>query len=282
MAVIYAVFGFLWVTGSDAVVERLPNHLIFHTATGWAFVVVSAGLVYVLVTASHAELSRTSSRLESTNAHATILHRVLRHDIRNACTSILGYAELVEPRRDVRVATDPVEAIQKRANRLVEVSDEVSLLRSVEQAEGTTVEFDISRAVTDAVQDARLEHPSASLSVSVPSSLSVVGHPALPRSITELLDNAVVHSDRAAPNIDVTARRQGDVACVVVTDDGPGIPDIERNALNLGSESPLTHTSGVGLWLVRAIVEASDGSLDIESLVPQGTAVTLCVPTTGS
>ncbi|WP_082682105.1 sensor histidine kinase [Haloferax profundi] len=282
MAIIYAVFGLLWVSLGDWFVEQLPNHLLVQTAKGWLFVFISAGLVYVMVDQSHAELSRASSRLESRNAHTSVLHRILRHDIRNACTAILGYAELVEPRADVGDDVDPVDAIRERANRLVEVSDEVSLLRAVEEAEGSTVGVDLSHAVADAVDDVRLEYPGISVDVSAPATLPVEVHPALPRSIMELLDNAAVHSDCDAPTVGVTVRRVGEMARVAVTDDGPGIPDVEREALVSGTETPLTHTSGVGLWLVRAIVEASGGSLDIEALPSNGTSVVLLVPVAGS
>ncbi|WP_191965886.1 MULTISPECIES: sensor histidine kinase KdpD [Haloferax] len=281
MAVVYTVFGLTWVSLGDWFVEQLPNHLLVQTAKGWLFVFISAGLVYVMVEESHAELTRATSRLDSRNAHTSVLHRILRHDIRNACTAILGYAELVEPREDVRDDVAPVEAIRARANRLVEVSDEVSLLRAVEEAEGSTVEVDLSCAVADAVDDVQLEHPAISVDVSTPATLPVEVHPAFPRCITELLDNAAVHSDRAAPTVGVTVRRVGERARVAVSDDGPGIPDVEREALVSGTETPLTHTSGVGLWLVRAVAEASDGSLDIESLPSNGTSVVLSVPLAG-
>lgn len=133
VALIYAAFGFLWVATSDQVVAKLPNQVVLQTVKGWLFVTISAVLVYVLVDRSHSKLSRTTSRLESTLSHTSVLHRILRHDIRNACMSILGYAELIEPQADAPESVDPVEAIRARANRLVEVSDEVALLRSVDR-----------------------------------------------------------------------------------------------------------------------------------------------------
>ncbi|WP_396611564.1 hypothetical protein ACH9L7_15385 [Haloferax sp. S1W] len=47
-------------------------------------------------------------------------------------------------------------------------------------------------------------------------------------------------------------------------------------------ETPLTHTTGIALWPVWAAVEASGGSLDVETLSPRGTVVSLRVPTTAS
>ncbi|WP_424008926.1 sensor histidine kinase [Haloferax denitrificans] len=279
MALIYAAFGFLWVATSDSLVEGLPNHELVQTAKGWLFVVLSALLVYDLVGRSQTELDRTSERLESTLAHTSVLHRILRHDIRNACTAILGYAELVESRDDADSNTDPVEAIRERANRLVEVSDEVALLRTVELAEGNEVDVDLSSAVADAVEDLELEHSGVRVSVaSSVETLTVQAHPALPRSIAELLDNAVVHADCDEPEVHVAVWQLEGSVGVTVSDNGPGIPDAERDALMSGAETPLSHTSGVGLWLVRAIVDASGGSLAISTPKPRGTVVTVSLP----
>ncbi|EMA08407.1 sensor histidine kinase [Haloferax denitrificans] len=279
MALIYAAFGFLWVATSDSLVEGLPNHELVQTAKGWLFVVLSALLVYDLVGRSQTELDRTSERLESTLAHTSVLHRILRHDIRNACTAILGYAELVESRDDADSNTDPVEAIRERANRLVEVSDEVALLRTVELAEGNEVDVDLSSAVADAVEDLELEHSGVRVSVaSSVETLTVRAHPALPRSIAELLDNAVVHADCDEPEVHVAVWQLEGSVGVTVSDNGPGIPDAERDALMSGAETPLSHTSGVGLWLVRAIVDASGGSLAISTPKPRGTVVTVSLP----
>ncbi|QOS12944.1 histidine kinase [Haloferax gibbonsii] len=282
VALIYAAFGFLWVATSDSLVEGLPNHELIQTAKGWLFVGLSALLVYALVNRSQSKLNRTSEQLESTLAHTSVLHRILRHDIRNACTAILGYAELVESKGDAGSNIDPVEAIQVRANRLVEVSDEVALLRTVELAEGNEVDVDLSCAVADAVEDLEMEYPEVQVSVASPESLVVRAHPALPRSLAELLDNAVVHADCDEPEVHVGVWQLGEVAGVTVTDNGPGIPDAERDALLSGSETPLSHTSGVGLWLVRAIVDASGGSLDISKPKAHGTVVTVSLPRTAS
>ncbi|ELZ96502.1 histidine kinase [Haloferax mucosum ATCC BAA-1512] len=278
MALIYAAFGFLWVATSDWVVAQLPNRLLLQTFKGWFFVAFSAGLVYVLVGRSRSELHRTTEQLESTLTHTSVLHRILRHDIRNACTSILGYAELVEPRSDSPEGVNPTDAIRARANRLVEVSDEVALLRSVELAEGTAVQINLSCAVADAVEDIEMEHDDVSVSVDSPAELVVEAHPALPRSIMELLENAAVHSGDDVTSIAVTVQELPETARVAILDDGPGMPGAEREALASGSETQLNHTSGVGLWLVRAIVDASGGSLTIETGEHSGTAVTISLP----
>ncbi|MFC7202723.1 sensor histidine kinase [Haloferax namakaokahaiae] len=278
MTLLYAISGFTWIFVGDRLVARLPNAALVQTAKGWLFVLFSAFLLYVLIKRSNEDVRDATSRLDSLLTHTSVLHRILRHDIRNACTSILGYSELVEPAANAPSGVHPVEAIRNRASQLVEVSDEVSLLREVEVAEGTAVDIDLARSVRDAAEDLQLEYENVFVSVETPPSVVVRAHPALPRSLTELLENAVVHAESDSPSIELTVKHFRDTAQVTVADDGPGIPPIDKEALEAGTETPLRHTSGIGLWLVRAIVEASNGTLSVLCPGQHGTVVAISVP----
>ncbi|WP_410766499.1 sensor histidine kinase [Haloferax sp. DFSO60] len=278
ITLLYAVSGSLWIFVGDRLVAGLPDAPLLQTMKGWLFVLFSSMLLYVLIKRSNEEVRSATSRLDTLLTHTSVLHRILRHDIRNACTSILGYSELLEPRTNVPDDVNPIETIQNRASQLVEVSDEVSLLREIEVVEGTAVDIDLARSARDAAEDLRLEYENAHLSVETPPSLVVHGHPALPRSLTELLENAVIHAESETPSIELTVERIKDTAQITVSDDGPGIPLVDQNALQAGTETPLRHTSGIGLWLVRAIVEASNGSLSVLCPDSRGTVVSISVP----
>jgi len=52
----------------------------------------------------------------------------------------------------------------------------------------------------------------------------------------------------------------------------------ERRAITNEAETPLEHISGLGLWLVKWIVDGMDGSLSISQNSPRGTVVTLSFP----
>jgi signal transduction histidine kinase len=64
---------------------------------------------------------------------------------------------------------------------------------------------------------------------------------------------------------------------VRVADNGPGIDEQERRAVTEGRETPLEHSSGVGLWLARWITERNGGSLSIEN-TDDGAVVTVVLP----
>ncbi|MFB6083844.1 MAG: sensor histidine kinase [Halorientalis sp.] len=96
-------------------------------------------------------------------------------------------------------------------------------------------------------------------------------------ALRELVENAVTHSDAEPPQVTVQVTATETTATVEITDNGPGIPKQERQALETGSESPLEHGSGLGLWLAYWLIHYVGG--DIEIRTPDiGTTVSVQVP----
>jgi signal transduction histidine kinase len=65
---------------------------------------------------------------------------------------------------------------------------------------------------------------------------------------------------------------------IVVADDGPGIPEGEREKLFLPYYSTKGRGSGLGLAIVRRIVAEHGGSVDVTDNVPRGTRFTIELP----
>jgi anti-sigma regulatory factor (Ser/Thr protein kinase) len=98
----------------------------------------------------------------------------------------------------------------------------------------------------------------------------VVGHPPLRRAVAELCENAAEHG--GSPVRVRVVEDDGGVT-VEVRDDGDGLSDLEREVIEQGTETPLKHSLGVGLWLVNWIVTGVGGT--VETAVDDGTVVTL-------
>lgn len=109
----------------------------------------------------------------------------------------------------------------------------------------------------------------------MPEQLHVVAHPHICNAVANVVENALEHhSGDSPPAVDVTAQVDGDTVALVVEDDGPGVPQNEIKVIERETETDLEHGSGVGLWLVKWVVEESGGILDIEN-TGNGTRVTI-------
>lgn len=62
----------------------------------------------------------------------------------------------------------------------------------------------------------------------------------------------------------------------IVHNDGPGIPESEQHPLERADETPLEHTSGMRLWLVKWLAEHYDGDVRFEAT---GAGTTVCLST---
>jgi two-component system OmpR family sensor kinase len=97
-----------------------------------------------------------------------------------------------------------------------------------------------------------------------------------------LLDNALKFT-RSGDTVEVRAFEDGTFVVIEVADTGPGIPEDEASRvweeLYRGKGSRGVPGSGLGLALVRAIVERHSGRVSLRSRTGQGTVVTVRLPT---
>jgi len=99
--------------------------------------------------------------------------------------------------------------------------------------------------------------------------------------LANLVDNAVKYSP-AGGRIAISARTIGDRAVLSVEDEGPGIPDEDLprvwERLYRGDRSRSTRGLGLGLSLVKAIVEAHGGAVGVNSAVGAGSRFLIRLP----
>ena len=112
-------------------------------------------------------------------------------------------------------------------------------------------------------------------------SLEIVARPvSLRRALSNLIENALHY----AGNVRVTVRRDGDMAEIVIEDDGPGIPgdrldDVLQPFVRLDSaRSRDTPGMGLGLAIVRRAVQLDNGTLHLRNRPTGGLIATLRFP----
>ena len=115
-----------------------------------------------------------------------------------------------------------------------------------------------------------------------PDHVVISGRPEeLHRAITNLIDNAVRHGDKA----DVTLVSAAPTVTIAIEDDGPGIPDASKQAMfqpfvRGDAARGMNNKTGFGLGLsiARAVIEAHDGSLTLLDRKPHGLVAQVTLP----
>ena len=99
------------------------------------------------------------------------------------------------------------------------------------------------------------------------------------RVIINLVDNAVEAMDHTGRILVETDRDAAhSVVRLSVADDGPGIPEAEREKLFLPYYSTKRRGSGLGLAIVRRIIAEHGGSIEAGDNLPRGTRFTIELP----
>jgi len=246
---------------------------------GGAEVVVTAALIYVLTTSSHANLQRTLDEAGRARTELQLLHRVLRHNLRNNLTLVLGNArrlrtDLEDPSRRA-VCGEVITAAQEMEH----WTEEAGKIRRA-TAGTDPVELDLVEAIPAVVDTEERIDPEAVETV-MPETAPVRVSPQFELALEELVCNSLEHAGRAdagdGPAVRVVVSTQGARTIVEVSDDAPGFPEPVLAAVNDGGEDDLVHLDGLGLWLAYLVAAGSDGDLVLEN-EPDGAAARITVP----
>ncbi|QLG62534.1 GAF domain-containing protein [Halorarum salinum] len=209
-------------------------------------------------------------------AQLEVLNRFLRHNLRNDVQVISGHAENLERRLDDEAALESVDRVRSAARKLIGHSEKAGTLEGLlgTEREDDRTPLDLAAIVRRRVDAVQRRH-DVSIRTSLPESCRVVAVPVLGAALQEAVENAARHGGEPPVEIEVSldvgrADGRGDVL-LCVRDDGPGIPEQDRVAIERRTETALTHSSGLGLWLIKWIVTASRGTLDIREREAGGT-----------
>jgi signal transduction histidine kinase len=220
------------------------------------------------------DITQSKEREQDLDILKQVLTRVLRHNLRNDVSAIQGYANAIASETEGQPQHN-AERIVAMTTNLTETSETARRIEDVIDADGRK-RFDLDETLSDVVADVREQYPDATIEFDGSTDVVVSCNPQLQAALQEILENAIVHSG-AEPRVDVTGERSGRWYDVVVSDDGPGIPDHELETLQQGEETALVHGSGAGLWLIQLVVEDSNGDVSYET-DGDGTTVRVRLP----
>lgn len=203
-----------------------------------------------------------------------VMNRVLRHDIRNDINLILAHAdEVLNGNGDCE---ERVDRIKDLAFDVVELSERA---RTAGESLGSTDvldTIDLVPVIERHLDELRRDYPAADISQDLPVEGVVWAHPLIDSAVKNVIENALEHNNRDEPTLAVSIRDDADdFLDLRIVDNGPGIPDIEREVIRSGTETQVQHSSGLGLWLTNWIISESGGDVSFADNDPQGTILTV-------
>lgn len=211
-------------------------------------------------------LRRYEHRLERQRDNLSVLNKIVRHDIRNALQVVSGSAELLEHRLDTENHR-LLEAIRTAA------AEAVDITVSAREVTELLMEFDsdpepvaLTPVLTRQIDAVRSSDRSISVTrVGKSDEAPVLADEMLKSVFRNLLRNAVVHNDGDSPSIRVSTDALPGRVRVAVADDGPGVPDdLKRTVFDEGTQGIDSDGTGLGLYLVRALVDRYGGAVWVE------------------
>lgn len=214
---------------------------------------------------------RYASRVESQKDALAFLNRVLRHNVLNGMQVIRGYSQRLEEEVDPEARED-LRRIHAQSDRIVDLIGNVRELGQSLSDEISVHPLDARETLEREVEAARSTHPHASFSMAIPDELNVYADVGLSAVLENVLRNAVEHSDRRSPSVEIEATVGSETVAIRVADDGPGIDDDRKEAVFRRGDHGNT---GLGLFLVRTVVTRFGGEVYIEDNQPRGTVVVI-------
>ncbi len=199
---------------------------------------------------------RMRQRIQNMLTQRTEMLTSVSHDLRTPLTRMKLQLEMLEP-------SDAVEALKGDVQEMQALVEEFLAFSRGEGTEEMT-EVDAGEIVRSLVAATKMD--ANRLSAEMHGDLRLAAKPnALRRCLTNLVTNALTH----ARTVRVAVHRRTTLVRFIVDDDGPGIPEEEREAVFRpfyrldASRNPLTGGTGLGLAIARDIARGHGGDITL-------------------
>ena len=232
-------------------------------------------------------LEAQSAQLRHRNTTLEFFTQSLSHDLRNATLAIRGLAGRLREEHGVALDDDGLDLLRRldvNAERQDHLIEDLLTVSRIGASPPPLRKIELCILVREVVAETLTVLDSGPVKVTVQDSLGVlVARVDDVRTIfQQLVSNAVTFmSDQPAPAIEIGAEDRGDEVLLFVRDNGRGIhPDAHARIFRLFERLDVTEGqgTGVGLTIVKRIVESAGGRVWVESAPGHGATFRFIVP----
>lgn len=212
----------------------------------------------------------------------------MSHELRTPLNSILGFAQLLELQELSDGERDSVSYILKGGRHLLALINDVLDISRIEAGRlGMSVEaVNLTASAVAAVEFIGPMANERSITIGARAPEADVWVVADSRRVTQVLLNLLSNAIKYTPVsglVEVSIEVRNGRAMLTVSDNGPGIPPESLPKLfvpfeRLGADATATEGAGIGLALAQGLVEAMNGTIEVSSVVGEGSSFTVVLP----
>ena len=189
------------------------------------------------------------------------------HELRSPMTALRLQLDLVEKAEDDLTRCEAITSLKAGLDRAIHMVEQLMALARLDpEAPLAREEVDLLQIAREAVvtESVFAEKKNIDLGLAASTPLAVLGDSAsLSTMLQNLIDNAVRYTPRGG-RVDVALRQEAAQAIVEVIDNGPGVPEAERERVFYRfyrGEQTSDTGSGLGLAIAKRVVERHGGSI---------------------
>jgi PAS domain S-box-containing protein len=207
-------------------------------------------------------------QLQERNQELDRFVSIVAHDLKAPLRAITNLSEWIEEdlKEQIPGENSQLKLLRQRVKRMDALIDGLLRYSRAGKEELATETVDIAEILAETIDSLS---PPASFEINIANSMPILDTKRLllTQVFANLINNAIKHHDRVDGRIEITAEDLGDRDLFGIADDGPGIPAGESRTRifeifqTLHSTTDSTENTGIGLALVKKIVEGEGGEI---------------------
>jgi PAS domain S-box-containing protein len=254
--------------------SRIPLELIVHLAYNEE----KKPLFYYVFYTDLTERKKAEKALKDSKEQAELYLDLMGHDINNMNQIAIGYLELAREimeingywKDDVKILVEkPIDTLKNS----IKLIKNVMTIQNIKEGKYNLKDIDVVPVVRDSMV-IYSKIPNRNIEISLRSSCEprIKANELIKDVFENLIGNSIKHSTGSMKiNIDIDkVNKNGQENCrIIIEDNGPGISDVHKPHVFERSyiEEPRHVKKGIGLYLVKKLIESYNGNITIEDRV---------------
>ncbi len=229
-----------------------------------------AGKKYKVITARDiTELKKSQEEIRNMNEQLRFLNKILRHDIANYITVILGLLEVYKEKGERKY----FDLIEKNIDKIVNLISKVREYEEMILQKNEFAAVNVKEVIENVLENMKFENTKIELTG---DDCLVVADKFVTSVFENIINNAVQHNTKENKKVSIEIKCLDDYAEVRIKDNGPGIPDeIKEEIFKEGFTYGSTGNTGIGLYIVKSLMKKYGGTVKVEDNKPEGSIFVL-------